>query len=291
MGSVCSVVVQLNYNMILLLVSACLLLAPSALGQTIDQSCKCGQKTVNRIVGGQEAQVNEWPWQAALMLGSNGPFCGGSLIADRYILTAAHCTEGLRAADLNVRLGEHKISSSSESQTVTRSVSKIINHENYQGGSEINDIALLQLSSPVEFRSEVWPVCLPPSTPSYANKVATVTGWGTTSSGGSVSDVLREVDVKVKANSDCQSSYGSSNIKETMLCAGAPGKDSCQGDSGGPLVFKDGGNNYDQIGVVSWGYGCANPSYPGVYTRVSKYLTWIKDNTQDATYCRGFVWP
>merc|ERR1712055_604457 len=271
MGSVCSAVAKRNHNMIRLLVSA--LLLGSALGQTIDQSCKCGQKTVNRIVGGEQAQVNEWPWQAALMLGSNGPFCGGSLISDRYVLTAAHCTEGLRANDLNVRLGEHKISSSSESQTVTRRVSKIINHENYQGGSEINDIALLQLSSPVEFRSEVWPVCLPPSTPSYANKVATVTGWGTTSSGGSVSDVLREVDVKVKGYSDCQSSYGSSNIKETMLCAGAPGK------------------NYDQIGVVSWGYGCANPSYPGVYTRVSKYLSWIKENTQDATYCRGFVWP
>jgi len=289
MGGVCSVLVTFKFIMILLLVT--LVLVGSALAQNIDQSCKCGQKTINRIVGGQPTEVNEWPWQAALMLGSNGPFCGGSLIADRYVLTAAHCTEGQRASDLTVRLGEHQINSNSESQIVTRRVSKIIEHENYQGGSEINDIALLKLSSPVQFRSEIWPVCLPPQTPLYTGKVATVTGWGTTSSGGSASNVLREVDVEVKSNTQCQSSYGSSSIRDTMLCAGSRGKDSCQGDSGGPLVFKDGGNNYDQIGVVSWGYGCANPSYPGVYTRVSKYLTWIKDNTKDATYCKGFVWP
>ncbi|XP_045138298.1 trypsin alpha-3-like [Portunus trituberculatus] len=251
-----------------------------------DTSCRCGQKAPSRIVGGQQTEVNEWPWMAALLY-YNQQFCGGSLINDRYVLTAAHCTVDFRASEITVRLAEHNLAISSETSVVVRSVSQIINHPNYQSGSEKNDIALLKLSSPVTVSSTVLPVCMPPPRPKYAGRTATVTGWGTTSSGGSSPNSLREVDVKVLRNSDCQSSYGTSSIISSMLCASAPGKDSCQGDSGGPLVFKDAGNNYDQIGVVSWGYGCAAPNYPGVYTRVNSYLTWIRDNTEDGVYCAG----
>ncbi|CAL4060273.1 unnamed protein product [Meganyctiphanes norvegica] len=292
--SVCSTMVLLAMNhqitIIAVVGAAALILISTATAQSTDASCKCGQKTVGRIVGGTTAQVNEWPWQAALMYGGNSQFCGGSLIADRYVLTAAHCTEGLRAGEVSVRLGDHRLSTTSESNQLTRTVSQIINHPNYQAGAEINDIALLKLSSPVSFRTGVWPVCLPPKVPTYANKVATATGWGTTSSGGSSSDVLREVDVRVWSNTECRRTQYGSSIEDTMMCAGQTGKDSCQGDSGGPLVFKDGGNNYDQIGVVSWGYGCGAQNAPGVYTRVNKYMDWIKTNTKDGTYCKGFVW-
>jgi len=257
-----------------------------------DSSCKCGQKGGSRIVGGTTTDVNEWPWQAALMYGSQ-QFCGGSLINDRYVLTAAHCTDGLAASQITVRLGEHRISTTGETQVVTRSVSRKIEHPNYSDSNLVNDIALLRLSSPVTVSATVLPVCMPPKNPTYANKVATATGWGTTSSGGSSSDTLKEVEVKVLSNSACQSGTGryGSAIRDTMLCAGSTGKDSCQGDSGGPLVFKDGGGNYDQIGVVSWGYGCGAAGYPGVYTRVNKYLSWIKSNTADGVYCRGAVFP
>ncbi|XP_063599168.1 trypsin epsilon-like [Penaeus indicus] len=253
-----------------------------------DDTCRCGQKAASRIVGGTTTGVNEWPWQAALMYGSQ-QFCGGSLINDRYVLTAAHCTESMRASDLTIRLAEHRLSTSSETSVVSRSVSQIIEHPNYQPGNEINDIALVKLSSPVKVSDTVLPVCMPPPKPTYAGKTATVTGWGTTSSGGSSSDTLREVDVTVLSNTACQSgSYGSA-IQDTMLCAGSTGKDSCQGDSGGPLVFKDGGGNYDQIGVVSWGVGCGARGYPGVYTRVNSYLDWIKTNTADGVYCKGML--
>nr|XP_027217680.1 transmembrane protease serine 9-like [Penaeus vannamei] len=253
-----------------------------------DDTCRCGQKAAPRIVGGVTTGVNEWPWQAALMYGSQ-QFCGGSLINDRYVLTAAHCTESMRASDLTIRLAEHRLSTSSETSVVSRSVSQIIEHPDYQPGNEINDIALIKLSSPVQVSDTVLPVCMPPPNPTYAGKTATATGWGTTSSGGSSSDTLREVDVTVLSNTACQSnSYGSA-IKDTMLCAGSTGKDSCQGDSGGPLVFKDGGGNYDQIGVVSWGYGCGARGYPGVYTRVNSYLDWIRTNTADGVYCKGMV--
>ncbi|XP_047485799.1 trypsin alpha-3-like [Penaeus chinensis] len=251
-----------------------------------DDTCKCGQKAASRIVGGATTGVNEWPWQAALMYGSQ-QFCGGSLINDRYVLTAAHCTEGMRPSEVTIRLAEHRLSTSSETSVVRRSVSEIIEHPDYQAGDEINDIALVKLSSPVKVSETVLPVCMPPAKPKYGGKTATVTGWGTTSSGGSSSDTLREVDVTVLSNTACRSdSYGRA-IKDTMLCAGSAGKDSCQGDSGGPLVFKDRRGNYDQIGVVSWGYGCGDEGFPGVYTRVNSYLDWIKTNTADGVYCKG----
>jgi len=253
-----------------------------------DSSCRCGQKSGSRIVGGTTTDVNEWPWQVALMYGSQ-QFCGGSLINNRYVLTAAHCIDGLSASALTIRLGEHRISITGETSVVTRSVSQIIGHPSYNEDTLVNDIALLKLSSPVTVSETVLPVCMPPKNPTYANKVATATGWGATSSGGSTSDVLREVDVTVLSNSECQSSNYGSAITDTMLCAGSTGKDSCQGDSGGPLVFKDGGGNYDQIGVVSWGVGCGSSGYPGVYTRVNKYLSWIEKNTADGVYCKGFV--
>jgi len=151
-----------------------------------------------------------------------------------------------------------------------------------------NDIALLKLSSPVEVSSDVLPVCLPPSKPTYAGKTAIATGWGTTSSGGSQPNTLREVNVPVLSDAQCKATgYGTSDILPGMLCAGTNGKDSCQGDSGGPLIFQDGGGNYDQIGVVSWGYGCGADNYPGVYARVNSYLDWITTNTADGVYCKG----
>merc|ERR1711872_564375 len=247
-------------------------------------SCRCGQKNGNRIVGGTQASLNEWPWQVALMYG-NSQFCGGSLINDRYVLTAAHCVEGFTAGDLSVRLGEHNLASSSESSTVTRGVRTIKAHQSYNDQTLVNDIALLELSSPVTQSSTILSVCLPPPRPQYANRQATVTGWGTTSSGGSSPNTLREITVKVWSNKDCVNSNYGNAIQSGMMCAGTTGKDSCQGDSGGPLVYRDGGGNYDQIGVVSWGSGCAVAGYPGVYTRVTSYLDWIKTNTQNGVYC------
>ncbi|XP_042870522.1 trypsin alpha-3-like [Penaeus japonicus] len=255
---------------------------------TFDRTCKCGQKATSRIVGGETAGVNEWPWQAAIMYGSD-QFCGGSLINDRYVLTAAHCTYDFVAKELSVRLGEHILSNSSETEVVTRKVAKIIEHPYYKPGDEINDIALLKLSSPVAISETVLPVCMPPKKPRYAGKTAVVTGWGHTESGGTASDTLLEVSVKVLSQVECRRGNYGSAIKGTMLCAGSAGKDSCQGDSGGPLVFKDRAGNYDQIGVVSWGIGCGDEGYPGVYTRVNKYLEWIKSNTADGVYCKGMT--
>jgi len=246
--------------------------------------CSCGQvNRGSRIVGGQETEVNEYPWQVGLVSSSGRrPFCGGSLISNQHVLTAAHCTAGGSTASIRVLLGEHD-TSDSVANIVT--ISAITNHPNYNSRTFNNDFSILTLSSPVTFSNIVAPVCLPADTSElYVGRVATVTGWGTLSSGGSQPNTLQEVNVNVRSNTQCQGNYGANSITSAMVCAADTGKDSCQGDSGGPMVTAENGRQA-LIGVVSWGIGCANPSFPGVYARVTSVKSWIQSiasGTQDS---------
>jgi len=239
-------------------------------------NCRCGRE--NRIVGGDDTAKNEYPWQVGL-LGSSWPgtpFCGGTLISDKDVLTAAHCTVGGGAR--YVVLGEHNVQNSNDGQQVYRVCGKK-EHPNYKSGTEDNDFAILTLCDKVTFTTAVSPVCLPPdSSDQYSNKEAIVSGWGTLYSNGPQPSVLQDVTVKTMSNSQCTGSstaYSSSDITSNMICAASPGKDSCQGDSGGPLITRD-GNHYVLIGVVSWGFGCAQADAPGVYARVTSQLSWIQ---------------
>merc|ERR1712080_165185 len=232
--------------------------------------------------------------------GGSTPWCGGSVISDLWVLSAAHCTVGSRPGGLQVLLGEHNYLTSGETTTVRMDIAKIINHPKYNGAITNFDFSLLKLASKIDFasNSHIRPICLPAegSTNDYNDYLATVTGWGTTSSGGDLSNKLREVSVLVMSNTECSAAYSSYTITDKMLCAGAQdgngGKDSCQGDSGGPLVTKEAcssgevaGENYEQIGVVSWGVGCALARYPGVYARVTKVISWIKTKTVSLYTC------
>ena len=125
------------------------------------------------------------------------------------------------------------------------------------------------------FSTAVQPICMPEPGQDYDNVTAVVTGWGRLNSTGPKSDTLQEVRVNTVTNSECARSHGDHRISENMICAGATGRDSCEGDSGGPLAVLGQDGSYRQIGVVSWGRGCAKPGYPGVYTRVSSLLGWI----------------
>jgi len=243
------------------------------------EGCECGvPNRSNRIVGGVETETNEYPWQVALVSSSGSrPFCGGTLISSTHVLTAAHCTAGSSAAGISVLVGEHRIDDSSFTRVP---LSAITDHPDYNNGSLDNDFSILTLATPVEFSSTVAPACLPSSGGNdYAGVLATVSGWGTLSSGGNQPTVLNEVDVTVQSNADCKSAYGSSSITDNMICAADAGKDSCQGDSGGPLVAPSNNGRYELIGVVSWGYGCAMAQYPGVYARVTAQMNWIQSNT------------
>ncbi|XP_068234025.1 trypsin-1-like [Palaemon carinicauda] len=256
-------------------------------------NCKCGRKGLafgGRIVGGSRAGLHEFPWQAALVERDTLTqiVCGAVLISNRHVLTAAHCVSFPNSeSDFLIVLGEHDTSLVSEtSQTIYRTISSAVIHENFDFVTMDNDIALLRMSEVVnlELTNAIKPICLPHSTNQYEETVAIVSGWGLLKVGGSQPSVLQQVNVTTMTNAKCQESSNNRNITSNMLCAADAGKDSCQGDSGGPLAAAD-GDHYDLIGLVSFGILCANPLYPGVYVRVSRYINWINMNAQEGATC------
>ncbi|XP_034426287.1 transmembrane protease serine 9-like isoform X2 [Hippoglossus hippoglossus] len=245
---------------------------------TMSSAKLCGITPLNtRIVGGEDAPPGSWPWQISLqMFGSH--FCGGSLINREWVMTAAHCFSSTSTSGLQVSLGRQNLQGTNPNQ-VSRSVARILLHPNYDSDSSNNDIALLRLSSPVKFTDYIRPVCLASSDSVFNNGTDSwVTGWGNVKEGVSLSfpETLQEVEVPVLGNRQCNCLNGVGTVTDNMICAGvlAGGKDSCQGDSGGPMVNKQ-GSVWVQSGVVSFGFGCARPNLPGVYSRVSRYQSWI----------------
>ena len=197
-------------------------------------------KRSSRIVGGTVTEKNEYPWQVGLVnKDDNYVWCGASLISNQWILTAAHCTAGEALGDLQVLLGVHNYNHEGATTTIRMDISEIVDHPDYESRSTNYDFSLLKMATPLNFDDypHIRPVCLPENDSNdYSGFVATVTGWGTTASGGSTSNKLREVNVDVISNDQCRNdfSYSSSSITDQMMCAYVPGggKDACQGDSG-----------------------------------------------------------
>ena len=180
----------------------------------------------------------------------SGHFCGGSLVREDWVVTAAHCVQGESASSIEVIIGLHNVGGTSGAQS--RNVAEIIVHPQYSGNSLNNDYALLRLSSPI---TDFEPIQLATDTAHDEEPVMSTTmGWGATSSGGSSSAYLLEVDVPID---DSCGNYSNSEITNHMVCAGYQngGADSCQGDSGGPLIMTNDDGEYELIGIVSWGYG------------------------------------
>ncbi len=267
--------------------------APSATTPAIAQEPTPTADGSVRVVGGAPADPGEWPWQVALIGGSasdlyNGQFCGGSLISAQWVLTAAHCVvdnNGVQIAPAAVDIvaGIYNLSSP-EAGYQRRDITQIIVHPNYNYIAFNNDIALLRLASPVSLGGggTTRTAAIPLASTALGDLTGTgawVTGWGNTESIPAFPSQLYEVTVPIISNGQCSTSYGGA-ITPGMLCAGLPegGKDSCQGDSGGPLaVYLNG--QWQLAGVVSWGTGCADPGYYGVYARVSNFVSWIQSNT------------
>ncbi|CAG0919163.1 unnamed protein product [Notodromas monacha] len=273
---------------------------------------ECGKATFPtfRIVGGDESRPGQWPWMAAIFL--HGPqrtefWCGGTLISQFHVLTAAHCTKDARqnrskefsrcddilpyylhasisfnSRQFTVRVGDHDLFNAAEAaKPDTFSVVEFRVHPRFNGNGFYNDIAIFKLDRRVTFNEFVRPICLPTSNmlvDDFVGQTPSVVGWGSTYYGGQEATHLRDIELPVWKNADCDKAYFQP-IGNNFLCAGFAdgGKDACQGDSGGPLLLLKNAHWY-QIGIVSFGNRCAEPGYPGVYTRITEFMDWIRAN-------------
>lgn len=221
-----------------------------------------------RIVGGKDTTIEENPWQVSMVyFGSHR--CGGSIIGQSTILTAAHCSRGLSATWVDVRAGSTNVRQGGR----VVSVNRMVEHESYDPWELDNDVALLFLAENLEFGPTMQPIAIArQSEYVQPGSIASITGWGALRQGGPSPNILQVVQAPIVPEDICDRANSGINAV-TMICAGDydnGGIDSCQGDSGGPLVV-----NGVQQGVVSWGFGCAQPKYPGVYARVAAFADWI----------------
>ena len=214
--------------------------------------------------------------------------CGGTLVGDKYVVTAAHCTDGMAADSLSVQVGDTSLDTSFEAMSFTIAVSAIKQHPDYDPSTTANDISVLELATPVSLTDypNIKPACLPAEGAQFPGD-AIVSGWGTVGSGSYLNSWLHEVNVTVFADGNCGSM--NSHMTPDMLCAGLMegGKDACQGDSGGPLVASDPAMQgcMSLIGVVSWGFGCAGQDALGIYAEVSHFTSWLNQQMPDLNTC------
>ncbi|XP_060537059.1 venom protease-like isoform X2 [Cylas formicarius] len=269
----------------------------------LSRSPDCGFSNVSfpRIVGGLNAKLGGFPWMVALgYKNSKIPdqpkwLCGGTLITQRHVLTAAHCVSGRRDLYL-VRLGELDLYDDNDGaypENIPIKSSKV--HEAYSATQFTDDIAILTLERKTD-NPTVRPICLPwereVRTKDFIGFRLFVVGWGSLYFNGPSSSILQQVMVPVIDNDNCKRAFMNRTvIDDRIMCAGylMGGKDACKGDSGGPLMYgKNRGHNstFYLLGVVSYGYRCAEEGYPGVYTRVTHYIEWIQKNLLK-TKCQG----
>ncbi|XP_030366168.1 transmembrane protease serine 12 [Strigops habroptila] len=258
---------------------------------------ECGQRPLtggtsgSRIIGGHDAPVGAWPWLVSLQVHRGGGrfshVCGGVLVNKNSVLTAGHCVTGRKDPyTWRAVLGVHNLRKHS-GHTTRRYIRSITVHPEFKRDTFENDIALFELNSAVRYSIYVQPICLPSAHlyPHTTNGTQCfITGWGRTTEKGKISAVLQEAQVEIIPSNVCNSSdaYGGL-VNDNMICAGSRwgGTDTCQGDSGGPLAcYHPPTNRYYLMGIASFGVGCGQPRFPGIYVRLSQYRRWIKSELQ-----------
>ncbi|XP_072785111.1 coagulation factor IX [Taeniopygia guttata] len=241
-------------------------------------------RTGTRVVGGSDSMKGEVPWQVLLVNSEGFGFCGASIINEKWLVTAAHCLKPGYSHNITAVAGEHDTRSHEHTEQLRRVV-RLLPHPTYNASINEyhNDIALLELEQPLTFNSYVTPICL--GSREFTNAllkqgVGTVSGWGKVLFRGRQATTLQVLKVPFVDRPTCLKST-STSILQNMFCAGFPsgGRDTCEGDSGGPHTSEIEGTWF-LTGITSWGEECALPGKYGIYTRVSKYLKWIKQTTR-----------
>lgn len=288
----------------------CLVFIHSIFAQTYTcdttASCGCSQSSTSvtaRIIGGELAADGAWGWAVALRV-SGRAFCTASLLSNEYAVTAAHCVQNVAASSLSILAGTNYLSDTS-SNAQTRQITTVFIHPNYNAEQHSYDIALLRFSPFVTNSTNIKYICLPSQNvdPYSDGSNVVAAGWGTTVSGVStMSQYLRQVTVQIISSTSTQCRNSQIYDTSVQFCAGVNGGgkgkferqkqkefilennpchlDTCQGDSGGPLMsFVN--NRWVLAGITSYGIGCARANYPGIYTRVSTFVTFITSVMQN----------
>lgn len=247
-------------------------------------------------MNGEEARPGSWPWQVVLGQPRNPSFfnqadfrviCGGTIISPKVILTAAHCFDGSQSnRPTHVRFAEHDLTTQSElSGTFERRIERTVIHERWNTQSLVNDIALVRISGDaLTYNSRVRAACLPYDyqgvSDSNFQPTPYVTGFGALEDGQPSATKLFQARVPVVSHETCKSAYSAVRrvvLTRDQICAGQGNSDTCAGDSGGPMLSDRFRNRWSVIGITSYGVSCADARFPGVYTRVDRYLDWIAD--------------
>ncbi|XP_033925393.1 suppressor of tumorigenicity 14 protein isoform X1 [Melopsittacus undulatus] len=255
-----------------------------------EDNCNCGLRSYtrrSRIVGGQNSDVGEWPWQVSLHVRGQGHICGASLVSESWLVSAAHCflqLQGIRYSDPSLwtaYLGLTDQGDLSNTNVQMRKIKRIISHPYFNDYTYDYDIAVMELQTPATFSSLVQPICLPDATHNFpVGKDLWVTGWGATAEGGVGASILQKAEIRLINQTVCNQLL-TDQLTPRMMCVGilTGGVDACQGDSGGPLVSVEPSSRMFLAGVVSWGDGCAQRNKPGVYTRLTSLRDWIQQQT------------
>ncbi|XP_025233544.1 serine protease 42 [Theropithecus gelada] len=249
-------------------------------------SLLCG-RTPLRIVGGVDAEEGKWPWQVSVRA-KGRHICGGTLVTTTWVLTAGHCISS--RLHYSVKMGDRSVYK--ENTSVVVPVRRAFVHPKFSTVKAVqNDLALLRLHHPVNFTSNIQPICIPQENFQVeARTRCWVTGWGKTQEGERLtSEILQEVDQYIMRYEECNKiikkalSSTTDIIKKGMVCGyKEQGKDSCQGDSGGPLACEY-DDTWVQVGIVSWGIGCGRHGLPGIYTEIGVYSKWLMAVVAQAT--------
>ncbi|XP_044537654.1 transmembrane protease serine 11A [Gracilinanus agilis] len=253
----------------------------STTGKLTVQSC-CGKRVtptiINRIIGGEIAPKSAWPWQASLQH-NDVHQCGGALISNTWLVTAAHCFKNYPSP----RGWTISFGITINPPLMKRNIKKIIVHERYRSPAREYDIAVVQFSPKVTFTDDIRRICLPEASDHFpSNSTVFITGFGALNYGGDSQNELRQASVEIISDEICRQPhvYGK-EITFGMFCAGFLEGiyDACRGDSGGPLVVKDYKDTWYLLGIVSWGDNCGRVNKPGVYTQITYYRQWITSKT------------
>ena len=237
-------------------------------------------RDASAVVGGSPTTIEAHPWQALVIVAPDSRLCGGSIIDSQWIVTAAHCVVGASPDGLDVHVGTSTLRGRSAGNRLM--VVEIVVHPDWDASAYRNDVALLRLAEPLAFGSSVAPIRVPVSQDPNAwppvGTAATISGWGSTEFEGDPSNQLRAAQIQILGSpdrGDC-GSYGSSFDGVVEICAGVPtgGIDACQGDSGSPLVVDVEGTPV-LAGVTSVGFECGRVDYPGIFTRLTTFVSWM----------------